>query len=391
MSKNPTIGLWFTATITIFFTRALLFSTWQTRGPEVQSDLGLDTAQMGWFVMLYPIGGVIGILLASELTNRYGPAKLTIAGFAISALALVGLGFTVPAGQIWTSSILLLVMGFPMAIADFTGNFEGSEVDKRSPRALFPLIHGTYGIGMIVAANLSGFLMNQNVSLANNYFMIAAIVALASIWAGTVFPARANENITDESKAVHRQKTKLAWSERRSQLLAIVGFSFIVAEIGAGTWVPIALTKSGFSGAEAASAFGLMWIVITLTRSLGGFLVDRIGRSVTVLYASIITGSGILIFIFDSTLHLPYLGLVLWGGGLALGFPLSVSAMSDDPAKSGARINMIISTVYIGSIAAGPLLGVVGSMFNIFVAFSVPLLLMVIAGALSPVTKPEKL
>jgi uncharacterized membrane protein YcaP (DUF421 family) len=65
--------------------------------------------------------------------------------------------------------------------------------------------------------------------------------------------------------------------------------------------------------------------------------------------------------------------------------------MSDDPAKSGARINMIISTVYIGSIAAGPLLGVVGSMFNIFVAFSVPLLLMVIAGALSPVTKPEKL
>jgi hypothetical protein len=65
--------------------------------------------------------------------------------------------------------------------------------------------------------------------------------------------------------------------------------------------------------------------------------------------------------------------------------------MSDDPKKSAPRINMIISTVYIGGIAAGPLLGVVGSIFNIFVAFSVPLVLILIAGALSRVTKPEQL
>jgi predicted MFS family arabinose efflux permease len=369
----------------------LLFSTWQTRGPEVQTALQLDNAQMGWFVILYPVGGVAGILLANSLTNRFGPSRLTIFGFTISSLALVGLGFTIPAGNLFASSLLLLIMGFPMAVVDFTGNFEGSEVDKRTPRSLFPLIQSTFGIGMIVAANLGGFLRASEVSLSNNYFIVAAVVAVASIWAGTIFPARAHENLTPEVKREHRAQARAAWTERRSQLLAFIGFSFIVAEIGAGTWVPIALTNSGFTGAEAASAFGLMWILITLVRGFGGFLVDRVGRSISVRFASIVTAFGILIFIFDSSLHLPYLGLILWGAGLALGFPLSVSAMSDDPKKSAARINMIISTVYIGGIAAGPLLGVVGSIFNIFVAFSVPLVLILIAGAISRVTKPEQL
>lgn len=391
MTKYPSVGLWFAATATIFFTRAFLFSTWQSRGPEVQESLNLDTAQMGWFVMLYPLGGVVGILLARSLSDRFGPRNLTVVGFSVAALSMVGLGFTIPSGLVAISAILLVAMGFPMAVADFTGNFEGSEVDKRSKRSLFPLIHSTFGVGMIAAAGLSGLLMNQNISLTNNYLVVAAVVALASIWAGSVFPERPVEKPSIATRARLRSQSKLAWTERRSQLLAVVGFSFIVAEIGAGTWVPIALTSSGVSGAEAAGALGLMWILITVTRSVGGFLVDRVGRSVTVFVSSVVTALGIAVFILDSVLHLPYLGLVLWGAGLALGFPLAVSAMSDDASKAPARINMIISTVYIGSMAAGPLLGMVGSALGIYAAFAAPLALMVITAFLSPVTAKEKI
>ncbi|MEO0313231.1 MAG: hypothetical protein RL140_461 [Actinomycetota bacterium] len=391
MTKKPSLGLWFAATSMIFFTRAALYSTWQSRSPEVQEALHLNTAQMGWFVMLYPVGGILGVFFANALTNRFGSNKLTIVGFSVSAAALAGLGFTVPAGDVLTSSVLLALMGFPMAIADFTGNFEGSEVDKRSKRSLFPAIHSTFGIGMILAATLCGFALSNSISLTANYLMIAAVVAVGSIWAGTVFPENDVAKLNPTEKAEHKKLDRLVWTEPRTLLIAIIGFSFIMTEIGAGTWVPIALKSSGFSGAEAATAFGMMWIVITAGRAVGGFLVDRIGRFRTVLFSAVVTASGITIFLLDALIHQPILGLVVWGLGQALGFPMAVSSMSDDPKKSPARINMIITVVYISSIAVGPVLGSIGQSFGIYVAFAVPAALMVLSAILSPVTKPEKL
>jgi MFS family permease len=346
---------------------------------------------MGWFVMLYPVGGILGVFFANSLTNRFGSNKLTIVGFSVSAAALAGLAFTVPAGDVLTSSVLLALMGFPMAIADFTGNFEGSEVDKRSKRSLFPAIHSTFGIGMILAATFCGFALTNGVSLTTNYLLIAAVVAIGSIWAGTVFPENDTAKFSPAEKTEHKKLDKLVWTERRTIIIAIIGFSFIMTEIGAGTWVPIALKTSGFTGAEAAAAFGMMWFVITAGRAVGGFLVDRIGRFRTVLLSTVVTAAGITIFLLDSVIHQPILGLVVWGLGQALGFPMAVSSMSDDPKKSPARINMIITVVYISSIAVGPVLGSIGQAFGIYVAFAVPAALMVLSAILSPVTKPEKL
>lgn len=391
MSKKPGLGLWFAATSMIFFTRAALYSTWQSRSPEVQQYLHLDTAQMGWFVMLYPVGGILGVFFANALTNRYGSNRLTVVGFSLAALALAGLGYTVPAGDVLTSSVLLVLMGFPMAIADFTGNFEGSEVDKRSKRSLFPAIHSTFGIGMILAAAVASWALSSQISLTTNYFWIAALVAVGSIWAGTVFPENDVVKLSPAEKKEHSRLDKLVWTEPRTLLIAVIGFSFIMTEIGAGTWVPIALKTSGFSGAEAATAFGIMWFVITAARAVGGFLVDRIGRFGTILFSTIVTSIGIGIFILDAVIHQPYLGLILWGFGQALGFPMSVSSMSDDPKKSPARINMIITVVYISSIAVGPVLGSIGQAFGIYVAFAVPMALMVLSAILSPATKPEKI
>ena len=163
-----------------------------------------------------------------------------------------------------------------------------------------------------------------------------------------------------------------------------------MVEISAGTWVPIALNTSGFSGAEAANAFGLFWVVITLTRGVGGFVVDAIGRFGAILLSTLVTSAGIAIFILDSVMHQPYLGLILWGAGLALGFPMSVNSMSDNPAMSAARINMIITVVYISSISVGPVLGTIGQQFGIYFAFGVPLALMVISALLSRATRPER-
>ena len=52
---------------------------------------------------------------------------------------------------------------------------------------------------------------------------------------------------------------------------------------------------------------------------------------------------------------------------------------------------MIITVVYISSIAVGPVLGSIGQAFGIYIAFAVPLALMVVSALLSRATKPERL
>lgn len=383
---QPRILWWFLAAAAIFFTRALLFSTWLSRGPEVQQALNLTTAQMGLFVMLFPLGGLAGILFANALTIRFGSKKVGVGIFVLGAAAMATLGLSLVDGNLFLSVIALFAMGLPMAIADFLGNFEGTAVDRLSRKSLFPAIHAAFGLGMLLGAGGASLAIDSGWSLADNYLLVAAVVAIVSVWASMQFPNR--DQPLSRPKGEERTLALGVWKEKRTLMVAVIGFSFIMAEISAGTWVPIALTVSGFSGSAAAFAFGMFWIVITFGRLIGGFVVERIGRFRTILMSTVITATGILVFMLVEVIALPFVGLVLWGLGMSMGFPMSVAAMSDEPRKAPYRINMIITVVYISSISVGPALGTLGEVTGIYVAFSIPLALMVLSAILSPATKP---
>ena len=383
---QPRIAFWFAAAAAIFFTRALLFSTWLSRGPEVQQSLDLNTAQMGLFVMLFPLGGLAGILFANALTLRFGSKVVGSGIFLVGAAAMATLGFSLVAGDLAISAIALFAMGLPMAIADFLGNFEGTAVDRVSKKSLFPAIHSAFGLGMLLGAGGASLAIDAGWSLADNYSLVAVVVAVVSVWGSLQFPRR--DKPLTRPRGEERKMSLGVWKEKRTLMVAIIGFSFIMAEISAGTWVPIALTVSGFSGSAAAFAFGMFWIVITFGRLIGGFVVEKIGRYRTILLSTLITSSGILIFMLVEVIALPFVGLVLWGLGMSMGFPMSVAAMSDEPRKAPYRINMIITVVYISSITVGPALGSLGEVTGIYVAFSIPLALMILSAILSPATKP---
>jgi MFS family permease len=125
-----------------------------------------------------------------------------------------------------------------------------------------------------------------------------------------------------------------------------------------------------------------------LARLGGGYLVDLLGRYRTVLFSALTTAAGMLIFMTSQATGLEYLGLILWGLGMALGFPMVVASMGDDANLAAPRVNMIITVVYISSISVGPALGALGQAAGIYVAFGIPLVMMIISALLSRVTKP---
>lgn len=388
MTNQKRLGLWFAGTSAIFFTRALLFSTFVSRGPEVQAALNLNTAEMGLLSMVFPAGGITGILFAGLLVNRFGTRKVNAATYIIAGLSFVALGPAVVSGNLFLASAALFFVGLPMAISDFVGNIEGTAVDKASKRSLFPAIHGLFGVGMLTGATLASWLIASNVGLDVSFIAVGIFAGVVSVVAGLTFDTRPKKQITSSGNQGDKKHALRVWTEKRSLLIAVIGFSFILAEGAAGVWVPIALTQTGFSGSEAAFAFGVFWIVITIGRLIGGSIVDLIGRRMVVLLSALITSSGILVFMAVDFIALPYLGLVLWGLGMAIGFPMAIASMSDEPTMAPARINMIISVVYISGITVGPALGAVGQVAGLYVAFGIPLVMMLLSAALSGVTRP---
>jgi fucose permease len=273
-------------------------------------------------------------------------------------------------------------MGLPMSITDFVQNYEASAINAKSPRSLISAIHSAFGVGLMLGALASNIFISAGISLQLGFFITSVIVFLPSAWAATVFPK--DESTSVPATVSSDSATKFSpWREVRTLKIAFIGLTFIVAEVSAATWVPIALVQSGVSASDAAVALSIFWLVVTIARATGGLLVDRVGRANTLLIASLTTATGTAIFGLSPLINLPYLGMLPWAAGMALGFPMAVNAMADDPARAAKRINMMITVVYISGLIVGPLLGGVGQQVGIFLAFSLPTAFLVIGAALS--------
>ena len=86
-----------------------------------------------------------------------------------------------------------------------------------------------------------------------------------------------------------------------------------------------------------------------------------------------------------------FAGVLLWGLGASLGFPVGMSAASDDPARAPARVSVVASIGYCAFLSGPPLIGFLGDHVTVRTALlAVAVLLIVaisIAGAIRPLQR----
>ena len=86
---------------------------------------------------------------------------------------------------------------------------------------------------------------------------------------------------------------------------------------------------------------------------------------------------GIAPGVLGGSLVLVGLGILVWGLGASLGFPVGMSAAADDPARAAARVS-VVSTIGYGAFLAGPpLLGALADRVGTLDSLSVVPLLMI--------------
>ncbi|WP_338390811.1 MFS transporter [Rhodococcus opacus] len=171
------------------------------------------------------------------------------------------------------------------------------------------------------------------------------------------------------------------WRDTRIVLLGLIALGMAFAEGSANDWLPLGIVDGyGVGSATGAAVYVVFVAAMTSGRLLGGRVVDRYGRSATVRWSAALAVAGVLIVILAGNLVLAALGCALWGVGVALGFPLALSAAADSGAGAARRVSAVSTLGYMAFLVGPPLLGLLGEQFGLLQAFYVVLAGAVLAG-----------
>ena len=116
-------------------------------------------------------------------------------------------------------------------------------------------------------------------------------------------------------------------------------------------------------------------------------LLDRHGR-VPVLWGTMAAAvAGVLLIVYGGPLAVA--GILLWGLGASLGFPVGMSAAADDERHAAVRVSVVSTIAYTAFLAGPPFLGFLGDHLGLRHALLVILIPILVALALAGVTRKE--
>jgi predicted MFS family arabinose efflux permease len=121
--------------------------------------------------------------------------------------------------------------------------------------------------------------------------------------------------------------------DRRTLLVGVVVLAFAFAEGTGNAWIAVALVDDHHTSAAAASLGYVAFLsAMTLGRWTGPRLLDRYGRVTAIRGLAVVALIGLLLFVLSPWPALAFAGVLLWGLGPCLGYPVALSAAADDPA-----------------------------------------------------------
>lgn len=351
----------------IFFLVGFVFSNWVVRLPAIRDALEFNPAQMGRLLLVAAVGSIGALFISGAIVERIGGRK-TIALFA--SIMCVGYGLAaVTMGEISLvgTAAMLFMGGVGMGAADTAMNLEGSRVEQNLGRSIMPRFHGFFSLGTMAGVLIGSLLSWQGVTLGahvGSALVVAFVVIQFAV--RNLLPANYGVTISEaelvEYAAAPREVEKVsvwaAWRERNTWLIGIVVLGSALTEGAANDWLSLGVVD-GFEVTEATGGIGLFIFLTAMTtmRLLGTYLLDNFGRVFVLRLSAGSAVVGLLIFGLAPWMWLAFVGAAFWGVGAALGFPIGMSAASDDPKRAAARVSVVATIGYTAFFAGPPILG----------------------------------
>ncbi|PUA80317.1 MFS transporter [Nocardioides currus] len=361
-----------------FFLNGLVFASWVSRIPEVRSSFELSNGRLGLVLLSIALGSVLALPSTGAAINAWGTVRVVRLGATAASVGMVsaalGLGHTLP-----LTVVGLFVYGLGIGVWDVAMNVEGAEVERGLGRTIMPRFHAGFSGGTVVGALLGALLIELSVPAAV-HLVTVVVVSMLVVWRTS--PAFLPIVEVHEE---HRTSAARAWLEPRTLLIGVMVLALAMTEGTANDWLAVALVDGhDVSHAVGVAGFAVFVLAMTVGRVAGTGLIDRFGRVAVLWGTMVLAGAGVLLIVFADQPVLVVIGIVLWGVGASLGFPVGMSAAADDPVRAASRVSVVSTIGYAAFLAGPPLLGFVGDEVGTLKALLVVAVLLMPAALVVP-------
>jgi MFS family permease len=385
LGSQPSLTAWRNAVFVIFALEGFAMASWASRVPQVRDILHASTAEMGLLLGGLAAGAILGLLASSHIVTWLGATHTIRVLYCVASAGLLAAGLIAASAPSLIALVLALaVFGAGTSIVDVAMNLSGAANERAIGRTIMPLFHASFSLGTVAGAGLGALLLLLRVPIGVHLVgtgLLAIVVTL--ILARYLRPA---EHTGDQHSAqASSWRDRLAvWKTPRVLLIGLIVLGMAFAEGSANDWLSLAMVDGHHvDNAAGAAIFGVFVAAMTVARVLGVRLLDRFGR-VPVLRASAVTAViGLLLVITVPIVPLAIAGVVLWGFGAALGFPVGMSAASDDPRTATASVSAVATIGYCAFLIGPPVIGFLGQQFGLLNGLLIVLVLIALAGVVS--------
>lgn len=339
------------ATGAVFTLSGMTMATWVSRLPEVKERLGADTGSLGLALLFLSIGSILSTPVTGRLVTRFGSRPVVAVQALVANSALVGMG---AAPSVELLGVVLFVHGFGYASWDVAMNIHGHGVEAAAGKAWMPRYHSAWSVGGFTAAGLGAL------AAAIHLPVVAHFAIMGGLIVGLVVVALRHFLVDREEQVEHDgpKPAKIKIVNLHFVILGVVMACATLIEGAASDWLGIYFhDERDLSPAASAAAYTTFAVAMAVSRGLGTWLIEALGRHRAVRLSGVLACVGVSVLLLAPATGVAYAGAALWGLGVAAIFPAVISAAGDTPGRSAQAIALVTPIGYTGFLFGPPLIG----------------------------------
>ncbi|QNP75595.1 MFS transporter [Streptomyces roseirectus] len=369
-----------------------MFAGWVVRIPDIKQQTGASASSLGLALLCVSAGAVVTMLFTGRLCQRYGSHPVTVV-----CAVLLSLSITLPPHAHSVPALGAVLLLFGAAYGGINVAFNSAAVDLVTVlrRPIMPSFHAAFSLGGMLGAGL-GALVAGHLSPTWHLLLLGAVGLLVTAVAGRTLlrlpparaqageaspepvrahargddgvagPAPAREGDTVAAPArprasarAHAYDAKPAAPGRRTpharRLVLVFGLIACCTAYGEGAladWGALHLRDDlDASAGAAAVGYSCFALAMTVGRLSGTTLLERLGRTRTVVTGGALAAAGMLLGALAPAYWAALIGFAVAGLGLANLFPVAVERAG---ALAGPHGVAVASTLGYGGMLLGP-------------------------------------
>jgi fucose permease len=283
----------------------------------------------------------------------------------------------------------LVIFGAAFGICDVAMNVNGAAQERVLGKPIMPIFHAFFSFGTMAGAAIAVLAEVLHLSIAAHVSVIAALMVVTVLL--SVRHLQSEHIVEDGAEVVpddDHSKTwrgRLSiWKDPRTLLIGLIVLGMAFTEGSANDWLSLAMVDGyDVTKANGALIFGIFVTAMTVGRLAGVKVLERFGRVPVLRGTAVLAVVGLMIVILGPNPYVATVGVVLWGLGASLGFPVGMSAAADDPKTAAARVSAVATIGYFAFLVGPPAIGFLGQHFGLLNGLLAVLVLVAVAGLAS--------